>query len=384
MKIELRHRKHKSGNQTLYLEFYDGATKQRYYESLNLFLIPEYTDEDRRINEHTLKTAQKIKAERVLGITHPQEDDDEGNTSFRTLAEWMDDYLEELRSGGKVSEAYCIHMRSIIKIVMSYLSYIHRPRHLLSKVDKEFFRNFLRYIRKVYKNTKSPNNPKPLSENTLLLIQTGFCSILNKAVKDGHIKKNPFYELENSDKIHKTQSEREFLTVEELKAMSEVYTGSPMTKQTFMFCCFTGLRHSDMAALRWRDIEVRDGMPVIHILSMKKTRQPLTVPLNEKALEWLPERGTAAQSDLVFPDAPSIARADRALKHMAKRAGINKVISFHCSRHTFATLTITVGADLYITSKLLGHTNIHTTEIYADVIMDKRTEAVNLTNGLFG
>ena len=69
---------------------------------------------------------------------------------------------------------------------------------------------------------------------------------------------------------------------------------------------------------------------------------------------------------------------------MAERAGITKTISFHCSRHTFATMTLTAGGDIYTTSKMLGHTNIHTTEIYADVVMDKKVDAVNLMAGIFG
>lgn len=69
---------------------------------------------------------------------------------------------------------------------------------------------------------------------------------------------------------------------------------------------------------------------------------------------------------------------------MAKRAGINKLVTFHTSRHTFATMTLTAGTDIYTTSKLLGHTSVHTTEIFADVVMEKKADAVNLTNGLFG
>lgn len=68
---------------------------------------------------------------------------------------------------------------------------------------------------------------------------------------------------------------------------------------------------------------------------------------------------------------------------MARRADIRKTNSFHVARHTFATMTLTAGGDLYTTSRLLGHTNIHSTEIYADVVMERRTQAVNLLNAIF-
>ena len=193
--------------------------------------------------------------------------------------------------------------------------------------------------------------------------------------------RNPFFEMEKADKFHKVDSDREYLTVEELKQMADVYTGSPQTKQTFMFCCFTGLRHSDMAALTWGNIEKTDLGDVVHVPSMQKTKHPVIVPLGIKAKEWMPERGDAKPSDLVFPNAPSLSTANRALKHMAKRAGINKVIFFHCSRHTFATMTLTAGSDLLTTSKLLGHKNVQTTTIYADVVMESKVGAVNQTNG---
>jgi len=136
----------------------------------------------------------------------------------------------------------------------------------MAKIDKAFCKGFLAYMKDEYKNMKSPGNPKPLSAKTLKLNQTIFIAILNHAVKEGVLKKNPFYELHPREKFQKTgPSSREYLTVEELKAMADVPTGSPNTKQTFLFCCFTGLRHSDMAALRWRDIQQTDTGEIIRL-----------------------------------------------------------------------------------------------------------------------
>lgn len=117
---------------------------------------------------------------------------------------------------------------------------------------------------------------------------------------------------------------------------------------------------------------------------MQKTGKPVIVLLGIQAKNWLPERGNATAEDKIFVNAPTLGCANRTLKYMAKRAGITKTVSFHTSRHTFATMTLTAGGDIYTTSKLLGHTNIHTTEIYADVVMEKKADAVNLMNGLFG
>lgn len=380
MKIELRHRKLASGNESLYLDFYEKG--KRYYESLNLFLIPERTENDRRVNENTLKHALKIKAERILGV-EKQVDDGEEKLPSKIFADYMDEHIIYIKDDKKLSDSYVKNVTKTVNIVKSYLRYSNRPRMLLALVDKRFYQNFIRYVNDVYRNNKS-DEPQKLSPKTKLLIQTTLNSILNQAVKDGVLRKNPYYELEKNEKFKKTPSDRTYLGVNELNAMEGVNTGSPITKQTFMFCCFTGLRHSDMLALRWKDIQKTDDGLVIHVPSMQKTKKPVIVPLGEQALKWLPKQGDAANADKVFPNAPTLGCANRALKHMAKNAGITKLVTFHTSRHTFATLTITAGADIFTTSKLLGHTNVHTTEIYADVVMNTKVDAVNLVSGFFG
>ena len=382
-KITLRSRNHPSGNRSLYLEFYEKGGK-RHYESLNLFLIPEEDENDRRVNETTLKQALKIKSERVLGIGHSEEKKEGRKVPRHAFCDWMDEYLMNLQTSDRHSDAYCKHMRSTTNIVKAYLAHINRPRMLMAKLDKVWAKGFLIYIKEDYRNTKSPDNPKPLSPKTLMLIQTNLNTMMVYAVRTGALASNLMDALETSDKFGKTPCKREFLTTNELNRLAKAETGSPITKQTFMFCCFTGLRHSDMVALKWSDIKETDNGLMLYVASMQKTKQPVIVPLSEKALEWLPERPADSKADTkVFANSPTLGCANRALKHMTKRAGINKTISFHCSRHTFATMTLTAGGDLYTTSRLLGHTNIHSTEIYADVVMERRTQAVNLLNGIF-
>lgn len=113
---------------------------------------------------------------------------------------------------------------------------------------------------------------------------------------------------------------------------------------------------------------------------MQKTREPLTIKLNKQAVSWLPKKnGTKEVFDLPFYN--SIINDN--LKRWAKSAGIEKSICFHMSRHTFATMELTLGADLYVVSKLLGHHDLSVTQIYADIINKKREEAVDLMDSAF-
>ncbi len=110
-------------------------------------------------------------------------------------------------------------------------------------------------------------------------------------------------------------------------------------------------------------------------LDQKKTEKQVVIPLGKKAQEWLPERGNATDDDKVF-DLPERTTCRTRVKALAKRAGIDKDVNFHTSRHTFATLALAAGTDLYTVSKLLGHRNIKTTQRYAEVLMDTKLKAV--------
>ena len=124
-----------------------------------------------------------------------------------------------------------------------------------------------------------------------------------------------------------------------------------------------------------------DGKGEYIDMEMQKTEKPVIIPLSEEAKRWLPKpRG----NDIPFFDIPTTQTViGRALHKWAEAAGIEKHISFHSSRHTFGTMMLTLGADLFTTSKLMGHSNIQTTEIYAKIVDKKKEEAINLIDGMF-
>ena len=147
-------------------------------------------------------------------------------------------------------------------------------------------------------------------------------------------------------------------------------------KEAFLFACFCGLRISDIKTLKWSDVKQEtDGICICK--KMIKTKQIVMVPLSENALVWMPNKGIAKMEDFVFC-LPSYFTINSQVKQWAKSAGLEKKITFHTSRHTFATTLLTMGADLYTTSKLLGHQNIKTTQVYAEIVNKKKIETVNL------
>ncbi len=144
----------------------------------------------------------------------------------------------------------------------------------------------------------------------------------------------------------------------------------------------TGLRISDIRKLTWGAIVSTNVGKAVSVIQ-QKTKLPVVVPLNELALSFLPERGEAKDDELVFWLPKKNDHAAIYIRRTAERAHIDKDLTFHCSRHTAATLAISAGAELYTVSKLLGHGCIKSTQVYAKVDMDSKVEAVNLFDGAF-
>lgn len=132
-----------------------------------------------------------------------------------------------------------------------------------------------------------------------------------------------------------------------------------------MFSCFTGLRISDVMALRKENI-VGENI----VLNQKKTLEPVIIPIGENARKFLEDGGLPFRL-------PLNNTLNKHVKNWVKKAGIPKKVTFHIARHSFATLALSSGADLYVTSRLLGHTSVNTTAIYAKIVDEARKKAID-------
>ena len=382
MKITIRTRTLRTGSRSIYLDFYDKG--KRWYEHLNLFLVPDDEPDAKRLNEAAMAKANAIKSKRMLGIEDETEANDgkQAELPKRVFGDWLTDYVEKVRRNPSYAASTYCNFRSTVNVIKAYLQHLHRPRMLMSKIDKGFILGFIDYIEHIYRNTKSPDNPKEMSPHTLHLYQSTLVRMLNAAVKEGVLDRNPFYSLERKDRIGKQQAEKEYLTKEELEAFAEAPTVNETTKRAFLFCCFTGLRYSDISVLKWCDIRQGDNGWMVSIKAMQKTGKQVVIPLNQSAMSLLPDRNGHKPSQKVF-DMTCLSACNKCLKKTAAAAGIKKKISYHTSRHTFAVLALAAGGDIYTVGKLLGHTSINSTQLYADVVMEAKIEAVELMSAYF-
>ena len=365
--VRLRTKKLANGSQSLYLDIYRFG--KRTYEYLKMYLIPE-TDHNARLqNQATMNAANAIKSKRIIELTN-------GEAGIETkervyLLDWMKTYKENQAKRGK-KDGYQIS--KTISILRDYAG----ERMLMDQIDKTFCQNYLDYLQTEYRSNKG----KRVTNFTLHTYYRVLNGALNAAVRAEIIKSNPFTKISNSDKIRLPESKRSYMTIDEVRALIDTPIENEAIKDAYLFSCFCGLRISDIIRLQWKDVFVDGGQYRLSV-SMQKTKEPIYLPLSSEALKWMPERGNKTPEDKVF-DLPSPNTINILIKPWAKAAGISKRFTFHTARHTFATMMLTLGADLYTTSKLLGHADVKMTQVYARIINKKKDDAVNLVNGLFG
>ena len=382
--VRIRFKQLSNGNQSIYLEYYTGDVirKENYvggkrkYEFLKLYLIPERTREDKAKNEATLALAKAIQSRRIVEVQNDAHGFQNTNKSRVNLL----DYLENIgkQSAEQGSRNYA---RTVLNTVRA-LRLFRGDYIAFRDVDKEFLSEFTDYLRQMPKASKYGvlKTGGRLSNNSVVSYYGTLRTAINRAYKEGIITVNPTKEFDFASKVRQEPSRREYLTLDELKTLINTECRHEIVKRAFLFSCLCGLRVSDIRKLKWCDLQRSGGRVRIEI-TMQKTKEPLYLPISDEALKWLPERGEANGSDFIFPLTHE-GTVNDTLQHWAKVAGITKHISFHVSRHTHATMMLTLGADLYTVSKLLGHKNIATTQIYAKIVDKKKEEAIGLIPNL--
>ncbi|QTE36107.1 site-specific integrase [Mucilaginibacter gossypii] len=199
-----------------------------------------------------------------------------------------------------------------------------------------------------------------------------FKSIINQAISNGYIKENPYRFF----KIKSTLGIREYLTIEEVKLLINADIPANMSnlyvvRDLFLFSCYTGLRYSDVMNLRVENVKIDKDQPRLEI-QVIKTERKLIVPLSQEALDIIKLYTKINSKNLQRLALPTMANPtiNKALKDLMEIAGIEKSISFHCARHTFASNHVEIDTSIVHLKNLLGHRNLAQTQLYAKSTMD--------------
>ena len=367
--VRLREKELANGVRSLYLDIY--VYGKRSYEFLKLYLIPETNPQAKVQNENTMRAANTIKLNRILEITNNKAG--LKNTSIRAkmlLKDWMETFRQAQEQKG-VKDQKLIH--NTIHALTAYNINV-----AMRDVNRDYIIGLTNFLRNDYRSPRG----KKLKDYSVINYLGCLRNALNMAVREDVIADNPIMKLSAQDKVKAPESQREYLTVEEVKQLEATDSPYPHIKQAFLFACYTGLRCSDVRSITWGKI-VKDGEKYRLHTVMFKTKRPFYIPLSKKAMQWMPERGDKTDEDLIFENIPVQVNTKLYLQPWLDKAGITKPITFHCSRHTFGTMMLTLGADIYTTSKLMGHTKVEITQIYAKIINKKKDDAVSLIDQAF-
>ena len=234
----------------------------------------------------------------------------------------------------------------------------------LEEVTPKFLSNFDNYLRVEYN----------MANNHAMKIRQKLRTIYKVAIDNGWVSKNPF----STVKIHFDPVERDVLTKSELTALIQtdmIFDRLEKMRDVFVFACFTGLAHCDVAGLTKENIITDESGQVWLKTHRQKTSEVVDIPLLE--IPQLIIKKYQGMKELNGKLLPTLTNScsNLYLKEVAVRCGINKTLTFHMARHTFATtVTLSNGVPIESVAKMLGHRNIRTTQIYAKIIKDKLAE----------
>ncbi len=372
--IKIRFKAMKNGYQSIYLDCYHDG--RRNYEYLKLYLVPETDDKAARLNATAMRKAEtalkaRLRELKKLPPSNKRLSQDNISQNDLTLSEWLARFKEMQRNRG-VKDLYAIDR------LLGIFAAMGNSGVQLKAVDKNFCLSFMEYLKTGYKTADG----RQLKSKTVFNRQCTLVTALNAAVREGLIPFNPMDRLSRHERAKTSKGKREYLTIDEVKALVATPCKREDIKSSYLFACNCGLRLGDVRKLKWGDI-TKDGDKWMLSVLMNKSEKPVHIPLGVQARRWLPKRNSADADSLVFGELPRDSHINAHLKMWTAKAGITKVVTYHTSRHTFATMLLTLGADLYTVSKLLGHSQIKNTQIYAEIINRRKDEAVNLADKAF-
>lgn len=364
--VKLRRRKRPNGTESLYLDIY--IRGRRKVESLGLYLLHVTTREGRERDRETLRLAEAICAKRIVDIRN-------GTWGFAPARDEVPllTYFEEMCQRHSTHEGT---YRTWTGCLHHLRTYTHGRSMLLSEVTPQWCEGFLRYLRTDAVKQQDAKH-RHVTNNTVVSYYAKLRACLNSAVSDGLLEKSPAAGVK-PPKI--SDSTRMYLTLDELRALASTPCRLEEVRRAFLFSCLTGLRSCDVYALRWGDIHDQDGYTRI-IYRQRKTGAQEYTDISSQAAELLGQRG--ADGSTVFRRY-SHDTYNHVLQEWTLRAGIGKKITFHCARHTFASMMLNLGTDIYTVSKLLGHRDLSTTQIYARIVDRTKQDAVERIPDIFG
>jgi integrase len=371
-KVKLRQKEISDNRHSFYLDFYPPITnhktgKPTRREFLGLYLYDKpKNSSDKQHNNETKQLAEQIRQKRDNHINKPEiyTGYEKEQLRIKELGEMsFIQFFKKLTDKRKASN------HDNWNCTYNYLVAFARGDLKFENMTEKLCKEFHEYLI----STKSIRSEKTtLSQNSASSYFNKFKAALKEAYKDGYLQTDLNSKVKS---IKLVETQRNFLTLEEVNSLVKTDCNNPTLKRAALFSALTGLRFSDIAKLTWQELEYIEGNGYFIQFKQKKTKGVEMMPISDQAYGLLGERMAALTK--VFQE---FKYSDTTNKHFQKwidAAGITKDITFHCFRHTYATLQLSKGTDIYTVSKMLGHRELKTTQVYAKIIDKTKREAAN-------
>ena len=376
-KVTLRQKKISKGRKSLYLDFYPpiphpetGEPTRREFLGLYIYEKPK-TPIDKQNNIEALKIGESIRQKRQNFLDKPEiySQYEKEQLRIKELGEQsFIEYFAKLADKRKSSN----HDNWIS--ALNYLKAFTNGRLKFADLNQKFLEDFKEYLLTT-KSTRS--NKTTLSQNSAVSYFNKVKAALKQAYKDGILQTDLNAKVKP---IKAAETRREYLTLDELNKLVKTPCNNPLLKRAALFSALTGLRFSDIQKMTWGELEYIDGQGYFLNFNQKKTKGVEVLPISEQAYSFT--EGTENPKDMpqdkpVFEGLKYSAYHNKHLFQWIGAAGITKDITFHSFRHTFATLQLFNGTDIYTVSKMLGHKDLKTTQIYAKIVDEAKRKAAD-------
>ncbi len=370
-KVKLRQKSISKGRQSLYLDFYPaiphpetGEPTRRHFLRLYIFDKPK-NPFDKQHNIETLKIAKSICQKRENFLNKPEiySQYEKEQLRLKELGEQcFVEYFRKLANKRQGSN----HDNWVS--TLNYLETFTNGKLKFSDLNETFFNDFKEYLL----TTKSKKSSKTiLSQNSAFSYFNKVKATLKQAFKDGILQTDLNAKVEP---IKADETRREYLTMEELNKLVQTPCNNELMKRVALFSALTGMAFKEIQNMIWQDISFVPEQGYLILTKRQKTGRDNYLPISEQAYSLLDEPGEPTAK--VFDGLEYSAYHNKHLFQWIGAAGITKDITFHCFRHTYATLQLFNGTDIYTVSKMLGHKDLKTTQVYAKIMDEaKRTAA---------
>ncbi|WP_018615241.1 tyrosine-type recombinase/integrase [Segetibacter koreensis] len=372
IKVKLRRKPISGKRLSLYLDFYpaiintdSGQLTRREFLGLYLFDTPK-TLVDKQHNKETQSLAEQIRQKRDNQLNKPEIYTDFEREQLKLKEKSNQSFVEffEKLANKKKTSNYDNWVSAL-----KYLKRFTKGNLKFADLNESFCENFKDYL------LSAPNmrgGKTPLSKNSSFSYFNKFKAALRQAYRDGYLQSDLNAKV---NPLKAAETQRKFLTMEEVNQLAKTECTLPILKKAALFSAITGLRFSDIEKMVWSELEFIKGQGYFIHFRQEKSEGVEAMPISEQAFGLLGER--KKPTERVFAGLVYSAGTNRHLFKWLTDAGITKKITFHSFRHTFATLQLSKGTDIYTVSKMLGHRDLKTTQVYAKIIDQTKREAAD-------